>query len=150
MTARKLTFLSALLIGAALSSNALAGSCPEEHVLAEPRDLGEVSGQAVNVEVRERVELGGWREMAPFQMRMRYFTIQPGGRVPVHSHGDRPSILYFVQGDVTEHNSLCAVPIIHRAGESAAEFGAEIVHWWANESDAPVELLSVDIIPSQN
>lgn len=149
MRIRPTTFLSTFLVGATLSSGALAGSCPEEHVLSEPRDLGGVSGKAVKVEVRETVELEGWRDMAPFRMRMRRFTIQPGGRVPVHSHGDRPSILYFVSGDVMEHNSLCAEPILHKAGESAAEFGADIVHWWSNESDVPAVLVSVDIIPSQ-
>lgn len=149
MTARPATFLSAFLAVATLSSAALAGSCPAEHVLSTPRDLGKISGEAVKVEVRERIELGGWRDMAPFAMRMRHFTIQPGGRVPVHSHGDRPSILYFVSGEVTEHNSLCGVPIVHKPGQSAAEFGADVVHWWSNDGDTPVVLVSVDVIPSK-
>lgn len=150
MATRSLALLSAVLAGATLASPALAGSCPEEHVLSEPRDLGKVSAEGVKIEMRDQIELGGWREMAPFRMRMRHFTIQPGGRVPVHSHGDRPSILYFVSGEATEHNSLCAVPILHKAGESAAEFGANIVHWWSNEGHEPAVLISVDVVPSKN
>ncbi|MEO0719808.1 MAG: cupin, partial [Pseudomonadota bacterium] len=59
------------------------------------------------------------------------------------------SILYFVSGDAVEHNSLCAVPIVHKAGDSAAEFGADVVHWWSNEGDVPAVLVSVDVIPSK-
>lgn len=149
MPARLTTFLTAIVAGATLSSTAIAGSCPEEHVLTEPRQLESVSGKGVQVVVREEVELDGWRETPPLRMRMRHFTIEPGGQVPLHSHGDRPSILYFISGEATEHSSLCAVPIVHKAGESAGEFGADIVHWWANEGDVPAVLVSVDLIPSQ-
>lgn len=140
---------SAFAVSAAMSTAAFAGSCPKEHVLTEARDLGEISGKDVKVETREGIELGGWRDMGQFRMRMRHFTIQPGGRVPVHSHGDRPSIIYFVSGEATEHNSFCATPIVHKPGESVAEFGADIVHWWSNEGDVPVVLVSTDIIPSK-
>ena len=139
----------AALLGAAFSSTAAAGSCPEEHVLSEPRELEEISAAGVDIETHEQIELGGWRDMEPFRMRMRHFTIEPGGRVPVHGHGDRPSILYFVSGKATEHNSFCAVPIVHKAGESAAEFGADVVHWWSNDGDVPAVLISVDIVPSE-
>lgn len=149
MFVRQLAIMSALSAGVVISSDAEAGACPAEHVLSEARDFGGISGKAVDVEIREQIELGGWRDMAPFRMRMRHFTIQPGGQVPVHSHGDRPSMLYFVSGDVIEHNSLCGVPIIHRAGETAAEFGADVVHWWSNEGDVPVVLISVDVVPSK-
>ncbi|MEM9321142.1 MAG: cupin domain-containing protein [Pseudomonadota bacterium] len=132
----------------ALPSLAVAGSCPKDSVLTEPRDLDKVSGQAVSVETWETVELEDWRDVGPLRMRLRHFTIEPGGRVPVHSHGDRPSILYFVSGEATEHNAYCAEPIVHKPGESAAEFGPGIVHWWSNEGDVPVVLISVDIVPS--
>lgn len=124
-----------------------AGSCPEEHVLSEARDLGSVSAKGVKVEVRESIALDRWRETPPLKMRMRHFTIEPGGIVPTHSHGDRPSIIYFVSGVMTEHNSLCAVPITHEAGTTAGEFGADIVHWWSNEGDETAILVSADIVP---
>ncbi|MEM6577100.1 MAG: cupin domain-containing protein [Pseudomonadota bacterium] len=137
------------VVSAVLSTAAIAGACPEDQVLSEPRDLGTVSGEGVQVSVRDTIDLEGWRDMGPVRMRMREFIIAPGGRVPLHSHSDRPSILYFISGVATEHNSLCGVPITHKAGESAAEFGADIVHWWSNESDVPAVLLSVDIIPTK-
>lgn len=135
--------------GLMLATAAHAGTCAPEHVLSQPRDLGQVSGQDVQVQTWETVELDGWRETPPLRMRMRHFVIQPGGRVPVHGHGDRPSILYFISGEATEHNAMCAEPIIHKAGESAAEFGAGIVHWWSNDGDEPAVLISVDIVPSR-
>ena len=149
MFVRPAAVLLALLASTVTSFSALAGSCPEEHVLSEARELGQIAGKGVDIEVREQIELGGWRDMEPFRMRMRHFTIQPGGQVPVHSHGDRPSILYFVSGEVIEHNSLCGVPIVHRAGETAGEFGDDVVHWWSNDGDVPVVLISVDVVPSQ-
>lgn len=138
----------AALVAAILPSVALAGSCPEESVLAEPRELEQISGKDVVVETWEEIELANWRGTGSLRMRLRHFTIQPGGRVPIHSHGDRPSILYFVSGEATEHNAFCSEPIVHRAGESAAEFGAGIVHWWSNDGATPAELISVDIVPS--
>jgi len=53
------------LIGASFSTPALAGSCPEEHILSEPRNLEKVKGQGVKIETREQIELGGWRDMTP-------------------------------------------------------------------------------------
>ncbi|MEL6233496.1 MAG: cupin domain-containing protein [Pseudomonadota bacterium] len=131
-----------------LPSLAFAGACPEGSVLTEPRDLEKVSGQAVSIETWELIELEDWREVGPLRMRLRHFTIQPGGKVPVHAHDDRPSILYFVSGEATEHNAYCAEPIVHKPGESAAEFGPGIIHWWSNDGVVPVVLISVDIVPS--
>jgi hypothetical protein len=36
------------------------------------------------------------------------------------------------------------VPIVHRAGEVAAELGP-LMHWWKNETDNPVVLISADL-----
>ncbi len=148
MNVRLLSLMSVFFLGATLSAAAVA-ACPEEHVLTEPRAFEKVSAKAVKIETREKVELGGWRNLEPFRMRMRHFTIQPGGRVPVHSHGDRPSMIYFISGEATEHNSLCAVPITHKPGTSIAEFGPDIVHWWSNDGDEPAVLISVDVVPSK-
>jgi hypothetical protein len=48
-------------------------------------------------------------------LRLRELVVQPGGVVPWHSHGDRPAIIYIVEGSITEYASNCAVPILHKA-----------------------------------
>lgn len=149
MKSRLPSFLFVTIAATLFSSMVSAGTCPDEHILSEPRDLEKIAGKAVAVETREEIELGGWRDMQPFNLRMRHFTIQPSGRVPVQGHGNRPSILYFISGEATEHNAFCAVPIVHKAGESAAEFGDGVVHWWANDGTEPAVLISVDVIPSK-
>lgn len=124
-----------------------AGECPEQHRLTEARELEKVKNVGVKVKVREQIDLAGWREMGNFRLRTRHFTIAPGGSVTNHDHSDRPSIIYFISGEVFEHNALCAVPILHKAGETTGEFGADIQHWWSNEGSEPVVLVSSDVVP---
>lgn len=124
----------------------LAGECPEEHRLTEPRDLERAQNAGVTVEVRAQIDLDGWRGLGNFRLRTRHFTIEPGGTVANHNHSDRPSIIHFISGEIFEHNALCAVPILHKAGETAGEFGADVKHWWSNEGSEPVVLVSSDVV----
>src|SRR3954470_12464969 len=73
--------------------------------------------------------------------RLRKLVVEPGGVVPWHSHGDRPAIIYIISGEITEYASTCAVPIVHKAGESTAETHAT-AHWWKNTGSTTVVLLS--------
>ena len=48
------------------------------------------------------VELGPeFEAMTGRQLRQRFLTIKPGGYIGMHSHKDRPSVVYFVQGTDT-------------------------------------------------
>src|SRR5712672_2789148 len=48
------------------------------------------------------VELGPEIEgMAGRQLRLRLLTIEPGGHIGLHSHKDRPAVVYFMQGTDT-------------------------------------------------
>jgi quercetin dioxygenase-like cupin family protein len=80
------------------------------------------------------------------QFRLRKLVVESGGVVPWHNHSARPAIIYIVAGAITEYRSSCAVPIEHKAGEATAEFGAGLAHWWKNNTDKPVVLLSADIL----
>jgi quercetin dioxygenase-like cupin family protein len=72
-------------------------------------------------------------------------TIAPGGVVPFHSHEDRPALIMVNSGEIHEHSSKCAVPILHKAGDISREFlGTK--HWWKNATNAPVELTIADIV----
>jgi quercetin dioxygenase-like cupin family protein len=78
-------------------------------------------------------------------LRLRRLVILPGGIVPWHSHTDRPAIIYIIKGTVTEYRSTCAVPIVHRAGESTGEV-KNTSHWWKNTGMRTVVLLSADLL----
>jgi quercetin dioxygenase-like cupin family protein len=81
------------------------------------------------------------------QLRLRRLVVEPGGIVPWHSHGNRPAIIYIVEGEITEYANTCAIPILHRAGETAVERNPT-AHWWRNTGDRPVVLLSADLFPT--
>ncbi|MEM7057081.1 MAG: cupin domain-containing protein [Pseudomonadota bacterium] len=138
---------AAILIGLSSPTVVSAGECPEEHRLTEARTLEKMPGKGVKPVVRERINLTGWRDMGNFRLRMRHFTIAPGGTVANHNHGDRPATIYFVSGEIYEHNALCAEPILHKPGETTSEFGADQTHWWENRGEEPVILISNDVVP---
>ena len=78
--------------------------------------------------------------------RMRRLTIQPGGVVPWHSHGERPAIIYVVKGTVTEYASTCSVPLTHKTGDAVPELHSTS-HWWKNTGKTVAVLLSADLLP---
>jgi quercetin dioxygenase-like cupin family protein len=81
------------------------------------------------------------------QFRLRELTMQPGGIVPWHSHGNRPAMIYIVSGEVVEYASNCAVPIVHKAGDVAPERNGTS-HWWKNTGNTAAVLISVDLFPA--
>jgi quercetin dioxygenase-like cupin family protein len=85
--------------------------------------------------------------MGNFMLRLRKLTIAPHGVVPTHAHNDRPSIVHIVEGEIVEHNAFCAVPIIHKPGDTTPESGAGHIHWWENTTDKPVVIFSTDVVP---
>ncbi|MGF1502743.1 MAG: cupin domain-containing protein [Paracoccaceae bacterium] len=131
----------------ALTPSAQAAGCPQEHVLSEPRQVKGVGQERLTREVIANVRLEGWRDMGGFILRTRRLELQPGGTVPTHSHADRPAIVYVMKGTVIEHNSFCAVPIEHHAGDVSEEFAPGFVHWWENRSNEVVTFLSSDVVP---
>ena len=73
-------------------------------------------------------------------------TLQPGGVIGLHSHKDRPTVSYFLQGEVTYHQEGKA-DVVVRAGEGFAE-GKATTHWAENRGTVPAVWLAVDI-PAQ-
>jgi quercetin dioxygenase-like cupin family protein len=136
-----LTALSAL---AALP--AFAGTCPAEHVIAPQSFTGATMPKDVTDTVIGEIDLGMQYNVPGRAFRMRRLEIMPGGIVPLHSHAERPAHIYVVSGEIVEHRSTCAVPIVHKAGEVAVEAGS-LSHWWRNEGTVPVVLISADILP---
>jgi len=130
----------------AFSSPVFAGECPADKVKADAITAGETAPLGVTDEVLAQIDLAQESIAAEGRhFRLRQLVIQPGGIVPWHSHGDRPALIYVVAGEILEFNSSCEVPIVHQAGEVATETHVT-AHWWKNNSNRPVVLLSADIL----
>jgi quercetin dioxygenase-like cupin family protein len=124
---------------------AFAGECPAGQVranLTKPMTMPKGVSDKVLASIDLSKEKIGAKER---QFRLRKLEIEPGGVVPFHSHGDRPALIYIVEGEIYEYSSECAVPILHKAGEVAPETYVTS-HWWQNASDKKVVLLSADIL----
>lgn len=128
---------------------ARAGECPEEHRLTTPRAVADAPDVGVLREILAVVRLKDWRGTGDLLLRTRRLIVLPGGIVPTHQHDDRPSIVTVVVGEITEHSAFCAVPILHRTGETTPEFGKGHTHWWENRSSNAVILLSSDVVPNE-
>lgn len=77
-------------------------------------------------------------------LRTRRLVIQPGGIVPLHSHKDRPALIYTLSGSITEYSSACSVPIQHKAGDISREANG-LSHYWVNHGKVPAVVLSSDV-----
>lgn len=138
----------ALTVGlCALTTGAMADQCPADQVLTAPREIENAPDVGVDRPILQEVDLTGWRDMGSFHLCMRRLTVAPHGIVPTHAHDDRPSIVLIQSGEIVEHSAFCAVPILHKAGDSTPEFGRGHKHWWENLTDQPVVLISIDVIP---
>ncbi len=125
---------------------AQAGECPAgksaANTLADAPSapVGVTDTELASVELaKENVKLDQRR------LRLRHMTIAPGGIVPLHSHEDRPALIMVNSGEIFEHSSKCAVPILHKAGDVAREFMGTR-HWWKNSGTQPVDLTIGDIV----
>ncbi len=140
---QRLIILVTLLAAAGLSR---AGECPADKLTAN--DLPGAASAPMGVKDTELASIDLSRENVKLEqrrLRLRHMTILPGGVVPLHSHEDRPALIMVTSGEIYEHSSKCAVPILHKAGEVAREaMGTR--HWWKNTGSAVVNLTIADIV----
>ena len=138
---------AAALLGCLVAGQAFAGGCPADKVVADGKGQAMSANPAVGVTdtVISTNDLSKQGiDVNDRLFRLRRLVIQPGGVVPWHSHGDRPAIIYVISGQIVEYASTCAVPIVHKAGESTPEMKATS-HWWKNTGKTAVVLLSADL-----
>jgi quercetin dioxygenase-like cupin family protein len=143
-----------LLAGIALCASfaapaAFAGECPADQVKPDATKPVDVGHDGVTDTVIAMIDVDKEQGVKDRKFRMRKLVVQPGGTVPWHSHGERPAIIYVVEGEIEEYASNCAVPIVHKAGEVVAET-KDISHWWKNTGDKTVVLLSADLLKDPN
>lgn len=124
---------------------AFAGECPAGKTGVNVTKPASVAAKGVTDTVLASIDLAKEQGIADRQFRLRRLVIEPGGIVPWHSHGERPALIYIVEGEVLEHSSGCAVPILHKAGDVSAETRG-VAHWWKNEGAKAVVLISTDLL----
>jgi quercetin dioxygenase-like cupin family protein len=134
----------ALLAATSFATPALAGECPVGKSATNELANHPTMPKGVTDTVIGSVDLGAEIGVADRQLRTRRLVVQPGGIVPFHSHKDRPALIYTVSGQITEHRSSCAVPIVHKAGDIAREADG-ISHYWINRGKVAAVLLSSDV-----
>jgi len=100
--------------------------------------------QGFKATVKQAVDLGPEIQgMEGRQLRMRVLTIEPGGHIGLHSHKDRPSVVYFLQGTDTVILEDGTQKVFHAGDTSSAN--KDTTHWHRNDGTEPVVLIAVDV-----
>lgn len=147
-TLRRSFAIGAAMLGLLSAGHAFAGECPADRVVASSNPQIQTTPSGVTDSVLSSIDLSRAPYNTPNRLlRLRRLVVQPGGVVPWHSHTERPAIISIVEGEITEYASTCAVPILHKAGESTTEMHPT-QHWWRNNSGRPAVLLSADFFPN--
>ena len=140
----KLAAAAIAVAAAGFSTPALAGQCPPGQEKTNALAGRATAPKAVTDDVLGSIDLGKEIGVNGRDLRLRRLVVQPGGVVPFHSHEGRPALIITVSGEITEHRTSCAVPIVHKAGELSRETN-EIGHYWINHGKQPAVLLSADV-----
>jgi quercetin dioxygenase-like cupin family protein len=124
---------------------ALAGrvrACPPERVQENAQTEGFGATSGVTIEEVAIVAATGEPARA---IRMRRFTVAPGGVIAWHEHGEVQGMALIVSGEMTELRNSCLDPIVYRAGDIAIE-DAGAAHSWRNAGDADAIIFVSHII----
>jgi quercetin dioxygenase-like cupin family protein len=134
---------AALAVSAAtFATPSLAAQCAKAGTNA--LDNAPMMPKGVTDTVIGSIDLGSEISVDGRQLRTRRLVVQPGGIVPLHSHKDRPALIYTVSGSITEYSSACGAPITHKAGDISREADG-LSHYWVNHGKVPAVLLSSDV-----
>jgi quercetin dioxygenase-like cupin family protein len=135
---RRERFFQPAVLFAVFALVAALGAAREEQ--APPKE-----NKGMKAPVVTSIDLGPEIEgMQGRQLRMRMFTLEPGGVIGIHSHKDRPASAHMISGTATEFREGGFVKE-HKAGDSWSE-GKETTHWMENRGTEPAVFFSVDII----
>jgi quercetin dioxygenase-like cupin family protein len=135
MKRRNIFFTALLVFGLVLSYGQQVANSQQ----AAPKD-----NKGFKATVKQVVDLGPEIEgMTGRQLRMRLLTIEPGGYIGIHSHKDRPAVVYFLQGTDTVTLEDGTVKVFRPGDTSSAN--KDTTHWHRNDGKEPVVLIAVDV-----
>ena len=112
--------------------------------IANSEDVAPKGNKGFTASKTTVVDLGPQIEgMSGRELRMRMLTIEPGGYIGLHSHADRPGVVYFMQG--TDEVGLAdgSKTIKHPGDTSTAT--KETMHYHRNIGNDNVVLIAVDV-----
>lgn len=78
------------------------------------------------------------------QLRLRVLTIEPGGHIGIHSHKDRPAVVYFLKGTDTVVLGDGKTKTLKPGDSGTADHNT--THWHQNSGNEPVVFIAVDIL----
>ena len=134
------SYLYAFLV---LSVATVAGAAADEAFTGPRQGKGIANKEIGSIDLA--TEIPG---MEGRRLRMRYWTVEPGGVVPLHSHANRPAMIYFLEGEIIQHRDDKPEPELYRPGEVSIENNG-VRHWWENKGDRTVKMIAVDIVQSR-
>ena len=79
-----------------------------------------------------------------YQLRLRTISFEPGGVAAFHSHKDRPSFAYILQGTLTELRQGGYVKAVGPGGVITES--RDVEHWAENHGATKVVLIGIDIV----
>ena len=129
-----LSGLSTFILAVVVGSSAIVSNAAD----APKGNKGYTSAKTTVVELEP--EFSG---MSGRQLRLRVLTIAPGGYIGLHSHKDRPSVVYFLQGTDTVTRDDGSSHTFH-PGDTTGEPGTT-VHWHRNDGKDDVVLITADV-----
>jgi quercetin dioxygenase-like cupin family protein len=139
MKRRNVFFAALLVFGLVLSYGQQVANSQQ----AAPKD-----NKGFKATVKQVVDLKPEIEgMTGRQLRMRLLTIEPGGYIGIHSHKDRPAVVYFVQGTDTITLEDGTVRVFRPGDTSSAN--KDTTHWHRNDGKEPVVLIAVDVFHNE-
>ena len=123
----------------------LPSRCPKGDTGVMNDDALVPETRGVTAELLGTVDLGPEIEgMAGRALRMRRFTIEPGGIFgPLHDHVGRPGIVLILAGTITDHRNGVATD--YGPGVGWPE-DRDTLHWLENRGTTPAVEISVDIV----
>ena len=133
-------YLVSLLVSAFILTLALSWG-PQ---VANSQQVAPEGNQGFNATAKQVVDLGPEIEvMEGRQLRMRLITIEPGGHNAIHSHEDRPVVVYFLQGTDTVTFGDGTEKVFRPGDTSSAN--KDTTHWHRNDGEEPVVFVAVDV-----
>ncbi len=113
--------------------------------LAEDAPKGNVGFSTTKIQVVELGdEIGG---MNGRQLRLRVLKIEPNGHIGIHSHKNRPSVVYFLEGTDTVSFADGSSKTFNPGDTTTAT--KNTTHWHKNAGKVPVVLIAVDVFQNK-
>ncbi|SNS98501.1 cupin domain-containing protein [Pseudomonas segetis] len=105
----------------------------------------EISTELASINMQDIVVPGYGAPLLERRMRCRLLECHPGGTIVLHSHENRPALLYVLEGSGEEHSNKSKDTVIWKAGDCFAEYN-DTEHWIKNLSvNAPLKVLTFDL-----